>query len=100
MIKELEDTEVFRTAEIAENIHLTVVDKSPFNLIIRARSMSQGKLHSQKSPSAQQWKLDDLSLPLQGIMVWWKQPLTKRPDPTIAPDVSKGDRVEQMTGKT
>lgn len=75
MIKELEDTEVFRTAEIAENIHLTVVDKSTHNLIIRARSMSQGKLHNQRSPSAQQWKLDDLSLPLQGIMVWWKLPL-------------------------
>lgn len=75
MVKELEDTEVFRTVEIAENIHLTVVNKSAVNLVIRARSMSHAKLHYQGSPSAKQWKLDDLSLPLQGIMVWWKRPL-------------------------
>lgn len=73
MVKELQDTEVFRSIEIAENIHLTVVNRSSANLVIRARSLSHGTLHGQKSPSAQQWKLDDLSLPLQGIMVWWKK---------------------------
>ena len=72
MVKEAQDTEVFRSIEIAENIHLTVVDKSSHNLRVRARSLAHAKLHGQPSPSAQQWKLDDLSLPLQGIMVWWK----------------------------
>ncbi len=73
MIKELQDTEVFRSAEIAENIHLTVTSKSKHDLAIRARSLAHGKLYGQPSPSAQQWKLDELSLPLQGIMVWWKK---------------------------
>lgn len=80
MVKELEDTEVFRTAEIAESISLTVTDKTDINLVVRARSMSHGELHYQGSPSSKQWKLDDLSLPLQGIMVWWKHPLTPNND--------------------
>ena len=73
MVKELQDTEVFRSNELAENIHLTVVNKSAEDLAIRARSLAHGKLHHSASPSAQQWKLDELSLPLQGIMVWWKK---------------------------
>jgi hypothetical protein len=73
MVKELQDTEVFRSNEIAENIHLTVVSKSRDDLVIQARSLAHGKLYGQVSPTAQQWKLDDLSLPLQGIMVWWKK---------------------------
>lgn len=73
MVKELQDTEVFRSSEIAENIHLTVVSKSKEDLVIQARSLAHRKLYGQTSPTAQQWKLDDLSLPLQGIMVWWKR---------------------------
>lgn len=73
MVKEFQDTEVFRSKEIAENIHLTVVNKSTEDLSIRARSLAHGTLHHSASPSAQQWKLDELSLPLQGIMVWWKK---------------------------
>lgn len=83
MIKELQDTEVFRSIEIAENIHLTVVNRASEDLEIRARSLAHGTLHPQKSPSAQQWKLDELSLPLQGIMVWWKKS-PKGPSPLNA----------------
>lgn len=91
MIKEMEDTEVFRTAEIAENISLTVTDKSELGLVIRARSMGAGKLHFQSSPASKQWKLDDLSLPLQGIMVWWKQPLPPKVavEPAPTPPISE-----------
>ncbi|MEP1421284.1 MAG: hypothetical protein ABJK59_05910 [Erythrobacter sp.] len=73
MVKEAQDTEVFRSLEIAENIHFTVVDKSSHDLRVRARALAHGRLHGQESPSARQWKLDELSLPLQGIMVWWKK---------------------------
>ncbi len=73
MVKEGQDTEVFRSKEIAENLHVTVVNKTSLDLQIRARSLAHGPLHEQLSPSAQQWKLDELSLPLQGIMVWWKK---------------------------
>lgn len=108
MVKELQDTEVFRSAEIAENIHLTVVSKSRHALAIRARSLAHGKLYDQFSPTAQQWKLDDLSLPMQGIMVWWKRApkalitlQTVIPEPTIVDDIPQrneptgAERVEQ-----
>ena len=91
MVKELQDTEVFRTAEIAENIHLTVVNKSTEDLAIRARSLAHGKLHHSASPSAQQWKLDELSLPLQGIMVWWKKKPNGPPSSTSKDTVPISD---------
>lgn len=91
MIKELQDTEVFRSKEIAENIHLTVVNKSTEDLAIRARSLAHGTLHPQASPSAQQWKLDELSLPLQGIMVWWKKKPKGSPPSTLQGSVPISD---------
>lgn len=95
MVKELQDTEVFRSKEIAENIHLTVVNKSTEDLAIRARSLAHGRLHHSASPSAQQWKLDELSLPLQGIMVWWKKKPNGPPGSTIADAVPISDEPDR-----
>ena len=82
MIKELEDTEVFRSLQICRSLSLTVVDKTGLDLHIQAKSMHPGKLEViGDSGSTQRWQLMDIILPQQGIMVFWKRrrPLTERP---------------------
>lgn len=75
MLKEAEDTEVFRTLQIARSLSLTVNDNTGGRLKVRARSIHPSSLEKMASGSATtQWRLSDIILPQQGIMVWWKAP--------------------------
>ncbi len=75
MMKEAEDTEVFRTLQIARSLSLTVNDNTNGQLKVRARSIHPSPLEKMASGSATtQWRLSDIILPQQGIMVWWKAP--------------------------
>lgn len=75
MMKEAEDTEVFRTLQIARSLSLTVNDNTGGQLKVRARSIHPSPLEKMASGSATtQWRLSDIILPQQGIMVWWKAP--------------------------
>lgn len=91
MLKEAEDTEVFRTLQIARSLSLTVNDNTGGTLKVRARSIHPSSLEKMASGSATtQWRLSDIILPQQGIMVWWKAPgladCDDRPDLGALPD--------------
>jgi hypothetical protein len=76
MMKEFEDTEVFRSFYLTEMLTLTVVDKSGEDFAIRARAIHPGHLRDTGSTkSVLKWELSEIILPQQGIMVWWKKPL-------------------------
>lgn len=74
MIKELEDTEVFRTLQICRSLSLTVVDKTNLDLHIQAKAIHPGGLECIGSGgSTTRWRIADIILPQQGIMVFWKR---------------------------
>lgn len=74
MIKELEDTEVFRSLQICRSLSLTVVDKTGLDFHVQAKSMHPGRLEMIGSAgSTMRWQLADIILPQQGIMVFWKR---------------------------
>lgn len=76
MMKEFEDTEVFRSFYLTELLTLTVVDKTGEDFAIRARAIHPGHLRDTGSTkSVLKWELSEIILPQQGIMVWWKKPL-------------------------
>ena len=80
MVKELEDTEVFRSLQICRSLSLTVVDKTSLDLHIQAKSMHPGRLEMIGSAgSTMRWQLADIILPQQGIMVFWKRRRTPLP---------------------
>lgn len=85
MMKEFEDTEVFRTLQITQGLTLTVHDNTGRGLGIRAKAIHSRPLEKMASSSATtQWRLPDIILPQQGIIVWWKKrPLT----PPIMPPI-------------
>lgn len=74
MIKELEDTEVFRTSQICRALSLTVIDRTGLDLHIQAKGIHPGALNTISAHSCTlQWRIDDIILPSQGIMVFWKR---------------------------
>lgn len=83
MIKELEDTEVFRTLAIANSLSITVIDNTGLDLHIMAKSIHRRPLTRIKGDSSLcKWQLDDILFPQQGAMVFWKQ---RRPSKTPSP---------------
>ncbi|MCW3848072.1 hypothetical protein OF829_12550 [Sphingomonas sp. LB-2] len=85
MMKEFEDTEVFRSFQITEALTLSVIDRTGENLLIRARAIHPGTLRSIGSnASFLKWELYDIVLPQQGLMVWWKKPLPSASQPVSA----------------
>jgi hypothetical protein len=80
MMKEMEDTEVFRTLQITQSLTLTVHDNTGKGLVVRAKSIHSRSLEKMASSSATtQWRLPDILLPQQGIIVWWKKRLLTPP---------------------
>lgn len=76
MIKELSDTEVLRSFHMTQSIKLTVIDRTGLNLEIHARALHSKDLErTGNDDSFISWELNDVILPQQGIMVWWKKPL-------------------------
>ena len=74
MMKECEDTEVFRSFHTTCSLTLTVIDKTKEGRIVRARPIHPGRLQpTGDDNSFRRWALSDIILPQQGIMVWWKK---------------------------
>ncbi|MDZ7895439.1 MAG: hypothetical protein U5M50_11070 [Sphingobium sp.] len=74
MVKELEDTEVLRSLHTTQALNLTVADNTGLGLIIMARGIHPGVLEvTGGGTTTTKWRLSDIILPQQGIMVWWKQ---------------------------
>lgn len=79
MMKEIEDTEVLRSFQLTQALTLTVIDKTGLGLTVRARAIHPGELApTGNSQSFLRWELNDIILPQQGIMVWWKEGLAAR----------------------
>jgi len=79
MMKEIEDTEVLRSFQLTKALTLTVIDKTGLGLAVRARAIHPGELApTGNSQSFLRWELNDIILPQQGIMVWWKEGLAAR----------------------
>lgn len=78
MMKEYEDTEVFRTLQITQGLTLTVHDNTGRGLVVRAKAIhSRGLEKMASSTATTQWRLPDIILPQQGLIIWWKKrPLT------------------------
>ncbi|MEP9359326.1 hypothetical protein [Sphingomonas sp. KR3-1] len=77
MVKELEDTEVFRSLQICRSLSLTVVDNTALNLHIQARGIHPGTLTQiSTGNSTKQWRISNIVLPQQGIMLFWKRQRT------------------------
>lgn len=74
MMKEAEDSELLRSFHTTSALSLTVIDHTDRNLFIRAKAIHPGtlKLHSDED-SVSEWSLNDIILPQQGILIWWKE---------------------------
>ncbi len=84
MMKEMEDTEVLRSFQITNAISLTVIDSTGLGLEVRARAIHPSELSIAGSDRTfRRWELNDIVLPQQGIMVWWKK--------RLAPGTGKGE---------
>lgn len=73
MMKEIEDTEIFLSLQISKGLALTVNDNTNGALRVHAKDIHSSRLQKVASgANTTQWLLNDIVLPLQGIIVWWK----------------------------
>ncbi len=76
MVKEIEDSEFFRTLQISRDLSITLVDTTDWGLTIRAMAVGFGNLDEIASDeTTRQWTINDILLPHQGVNIWWKQKL-------------------------
>ena len=82
MIKELEDSELFRTLQISKGLDVVVFDNTNYNLKLRAKPVGfAGMTELASHETTRHWQIDDILLPHQGILVWWKQKAPSLPAP-------------------
>lgn len=98
MVKELEDSELFQTLQISKDLSITLTDATGWNLRVRAKSIGFGKLDKVSSDDAtHHWTINDILLPHQGVLIWWKERLDASllPDQTAtASDTHQGNELE------
>lgn len=76
MAKEIEDTEVFRTAYPMNGLSVTINPKSKYDLAILSRSLHNSDTESNKPEEEGGlyiWDVNGYILNHQGMMFWWKK---------------------------
>lgn len=82
MIKELEDTELFRTLQISKGLDVVVFDDTGYDLKLRAKPVGFADMTELVShDTTRHWQIDEILLPHQGILVWWKHKSPSLPPP-------------------
>lgn len=74
MIKELEDSELLQTLQISKGLDVVIFDSTGWDLNLRAKAVGFGSLNEVSADvSTKRWSIDELLLPHQGILIWWKE---------------------------